>query len=514
MILGIEFGSTRIKAVLTDERGTVIASGSNEWENSLVDGVWTYGLDEVTQGLATCYADLVRNYGQPIERLDAMGVSAMMHGYLVFDGYMRQLVSFRTWRNTMTGEAAQSLTEAFNYPIPQRWSIAHLCQAMMNSEPHVRDIAFITTLAGYVHYLLTGERALGVGDASGMFPIDPATCDYDQSMIDIFESKYASGYPWRMREIFPKVLAAGQQAGTLTEEGARLLDPSGTLRPGCPLAPPEGDAGTGMVATDSVRPRTGNISAGTSIFDMVVLERPLSRPHSEIDIVTTPTGEPVAMVHCNNCTSDLNAWVGLIGEAIAEFGCEVDRDTLYGTLYRKALQGAADGAGLLAYNYYGGEPVTHIDTGRPLFVRLPGEKLKLADFMRVHLYAALATLAVGMEILEDEGVAVDSMVGAGGLYRTPVVGQRFSAAALNCPVSVMETAGEGGPWGMALLAGYMLAKLAGSGQTLADYLDEQVFAGCKVETIAPDPADAAGFRQFLARYKRGLSIEAEAGRAL
>ena len=516
--LGIEFGSTRIKAVLIGPDHQPVASGSHTWHDTLSDGVWTYSLEAVRAGLQDCYADLKadvqKQYGETLRCLGGLGVSAMMHGYLAFDRAMNQLVPFRTWRNTITGPAAAELTEAMGFNIPQRWSIAHLHQAVLNGEEHLPRLAFFTTLAGYVHWLLTGEKVLGVGDASGMFPIDSATGDYDAEKLAIYDRLIAGrGFPWTLGDILPKVLPAGAAAGTLTEAGARLLDPDGDLQPGTPLCPPEGDAGTGMTATNSVAERTGNVSAGTSIFAMIVLEKPLSRLYPEIDMVTTPTGKPVAMVHCNTCTSDLNAWVGLLRETLGLFGAEVTPDALYTKLFRIALEGAPDCGSLTAFNYYSGEPVTGTDDGVPLFTRRPDQAMTLPDFMRTQINAALATLAIGMETLtEKEQVGIDSVLGHGGLFKTPVVGQKLLAAAINTPVTVMETAGEGGAWGIALLAAYAARKAAG--ETLEDYLNKHVFAGAKASTIAPDEADVQGFAAFIARCKAALPAEIAATKAL
>ena len=510
-VLGIELGSTRIKAVLIDESCRPIASGSYDWENQLENGIWTYALDEVWKGLQGSYAalkeDVKQKYGVTLTRLGAMGISAMMHGYLVFDKDGRQLVPFRTWRNTITGQASQELTELFQFNIPQRWSIAHLYQAILNQEEHVPEISFMTTLAGYIHWQLTGEKNMGVGEASGMFPIDSATGQFDERMLDQFQELTApKGYPWKIREILPKVQTAGEQAGVLTEKGAKLLDPTGELEAGTPLCPPEGDAGTGMAATNSVRPRTGNVSAGTSVFAMIVLERGLKKVHPELDMVTTPDGSPVAMVHCNNCTSDLNAWVGLFKEFAESFGVEVDMNKLFGTLYNKALEGDPDCGGLLAYNYFSGEHITGFEEGRPMFVRTPEARFNLANFMRVHLFTALGALKTGLDILfKEEGVEADEVLGHGGLFKTKGVGQKIMAAAMDVPVTVMETAGEGGAWGIALLASYMKNK--GAEETLAAYLSDHVFAGEKGETIRPDESDVKGFDTFLARYTEGLAIE-------
>lgn len=514
-VLGIELGSTRIKAVLTGEDNVPLAAGSHEWENRLENGIWTYTLDDIWTGLRDCYQKLAQNvktqYGVTLRKIGAMGFSAMMHGYMAFDKDGELLVPFRTWRNTMTAEAAGRLTALFGYPIPQRWSIAHLYQAILNKEPHVPEVAFLTTLAGYVHWKLTGKKVLGVGEASGMFPIDTATGNYHERMLEQFDE--AAGASWRLQDILPTVLTAGEAAGVLTEEGAKLLDEEGNLEAGILLCPPEGDAGTGMVATNSVAKRTGNISAGTSVFAMVVLEKELTKAYEEIDLVTTPSGELVAMVHCNNCTSDLNAWVNLLEECLDSFGCRTNKDELYGTLYRKALEGDADCGGLLAYNYVSGEPVTGFDEGRPLFARTPDARFTLANFMRVHLFTSLGALKTGMDILlKKENVRIDRLFGHGGLYKTPVVGQRVTAAAMNAPVSVMETAGEGGAWGIALLAAYMLQKE--EGETLAGYLSRHVFAETESITIAPDSSDVAGFEAFMERYKKGLVIEKAAAESL
>ena len=510
--LGIEFGSTRIKAVLTDADHTPIASGSHEWENRLDHGIWTYTMDDIWGGLQDCYRDLKKDvkeqYGVTLTKIRAIGFSAMMHGYLAFDKAGELLVPFRTWRNTITEEAAAALTKEFSYNIPQRWSIAHLYQAMLNKEEHVKDIAFFTTLAGFIHWKLTGEKVLGVGDASGMFPIDSNTKDYDAAMLDKFDALAEPyGFDWSLRDILPKVLVAGENAGTLTAEGARILDTDGELEAGIPVCPPEGDAGTGMAATNSVAVRTGNVSAGTSVFAMIVLEKALKNVHTEIDLVTTPSGEAVAMAHCNNCTSDLNAWVNLFKEFAQNFGVEdVDMDQLYGTLYNKALEGDKDCGGLLAYNYFSGEHITGFEEGRPLFVRKPDSNFNLANFMRVHLYTALGALKTGLDILmKEEDVKVDKMLGHGGLFKTEGVGQKIMAAAVNAPVSVMKTAGEGGAWGMAILAAYMLDKA--EDETLDTYLSDKVFAGEEGTTIAPDEKDVEGFDEFIKQYQKGLALE-------
>ena len=509
--LGIEFGSTRIKAVLVTRDNVPVAAGSHEWENCLENNIWTYSLDDIWKGLQDAYAqmaaDVKEKYGITLTTIGAIGFSGMMHGYMAFDKNGELLVPFRTWRNTITEEAAEKLTKEFNYNIPQRWSIAHLYQAILNGEDHVKDVTFFTTLAGYIHWKMTGEKVLGVGEASGMFPIDVETGDFNKMMITQFDKLVEDkNYPWKLEEILPKVLVAGENAGTLIEEGCRLLDVSGNLKAGIPLCPPEGDAGTGMTATNSIAKRTGNVSAGTSIFAMIVLEKELTKVYPEIDLVTTPTGNLVGMVHCNNCTSDLNAWVNLFKEFAESFGMDVDKNELYGTLYRKALEGDADGGGLLTYNYFSGEPVTGFAEGRPLFVRTPDCKFNLANFMRANLFSAMAALKVGLDImLKEEGVQVDRIFGHGGLFKTKGVGQRFMAAAMNAPVSVMETAGEGGAWGIALLASYMLNKEAG--ETLDDYLLNKVFNGQTGEELQPDKADVGGFDTFIERYKKGFPIE-------
>ena len=510
-VLGIEFGSTRIKAVLIDENNAPIASGSHEWENQLVDNIWTYSLDAIWAGLQDAYAqmaaDVKKQYDVEVEKLAGLGFSAMMHGYMVFDENDEILVPFRTWRNSITGPASEELTKLFNFHIPQRWSIAHLYQAILNGEDHVSKIKFQTTLEGYIHWKLTGEKVLGIGEASGMFPVDMNTKDYNQTMVDQFDALIADRkLPWKLRDIFPKVLVAGENAGRLTAEGAKLLDPTGKLQAGVPVCPPEGDAGTGMVATNSVKVRTGNVSAGTSVFGMVVLEKDLSKAYDEIDIVTTPTGYPVAMAHCNNCTSDLNAWVGLFKEFAEAFGMDVDMNKLFGTLYNKALEGDAECGGLLAYNYFSGEHITGFEEGRPMFVRTPESKFNLANFMRVNLFAALSVLKTGLDILfKQEGVQADKIYGHGGLFKTKGVGQGILAAALNTPVSVMETAGEGGAWGIALLASYMVNKK--DGETLDDFLADEVFHGETGVEMQPDPKDVEGFDEYLKRYKAGLPIE-------
>ncbi|MBQ9227515.1 MAG: ATPase [Eubacterium sp.] len=503
-VLGVEFGSTRIKLVLTDEHCRPVASGGFTWENRLENGVWTYHTEEIWAGLRAAYNDLCASLGTRIKTLSAIGFSAMMHGYLAFDKDGKMLVPFRTWRNTITGEAAAALTELFGFNIPQRWSIAHLYQAMLNGEPHVKDIAFLTTLAGYVHWQLTGEKVLGIGDASGMFPIDSTVNQYDEAMLDKFESlEPAKAVPWRLRELLPRVLLAGEAAGVLTERGAGLLDETGTLQPGIPLCPPEGDAGTGMTATNAVTVRTGNVSAGTSIFAMVVLEQALRKVYEEIDMVTTPTGKPVAMVHCNNCCTDLDYWVKLMAELAGRAGSTLTVPQLYDLLYNAALEGDADCGGVVNINYFSGEPVSHTADGRPLLVRTQGSRFTLPNFFRAQIYSTMATLKLGMKILEAEGVKIDQLTGHGGLFKTPVVGQRLMAGALNAPVSVMQTAGEGGAWGAAVLAAY---RAYGNGESLERYL-ETVFADYESTTLAPEPADVEGFEQYMARYEKALKAE-------
>lgn len=515
-ILGIELGSTRIKAVLIDQDNQPIAQGSHSWENQLVDGLWTYSIEAIWNGLQDCYADLRANvkkqYDTEIETLAAIGVSAMMHGYMPFNEKGEILVPFRTWRNTNTGKAAATLSELFVYNIPLRWSISHLYQAILNDEPHVKDITFLTTLAGYVHWQLTGEKVLGIGDASGMLPIDPVTKNYSAEMISKFDNLVApKGYSWKLADILPKVLPAGENAGQLTAEGAKKLDASGRLKAGVPVCPPEGDAGTGMVATNAVKQRTGNVSAGTSSFSMIVLEKDLSKPYEMIDMVTTPDGSLVAMVHCNNCTSDLNAWVSLFKEYQELLGIPVDMDELYGKLYNNALTGDADCGGLISYNYISGEPVTGLAEGKPLFVRSANDKFNLANFMRAHLYGAVGVLKIGNDILfKEENIKVDRITGHGGLFRTKGVGQRILAAAINSPISVMETAGEGGAWGIALLGSYLVNNK--ENQNLADFLESHVFAGDAGVEIAPTPEDVEGFNAYIEQYKAGLPIEEAAAK--
>lgn len=516
--LGIELGSTRIKAVLMDEEYTVIATGKHDWENRYVDSIWTYTLEDIWEGIRGSYGDLAeevnRMYGVNITTIGAIGFSAMMHGYMAFNKSGDILVPFRTWRNTITGPASDKLTDVFKFNIPQRWSIAHLYQAILNKEDHVSEIDYLITLEGYVHWKLTGEKVLGIGDASGMFPVDSKTKGFNEHMLKQFDELVESeGLPWKLGDILPKVLVAGEAAGKLTKEGASLLDPTGNLQAGIPLCPPEGDAGTGMVATNSVAVRTCNVSAGTSVFAMVVMEQELKRVHQELDIVMTPAGDPIAMVHSNNCTSDLNAWVTLFGEFAEAMDMKVDITKLYSVLYNKALEGDADCGGLLSYGYYSGEHITHFEEGRPLFVRKPDAKFNLANFMRVHLFTALGALKTGLDILfKEEDVKVDRVLGHGGLFKTEGVGQKILAAAMNTSVSVMETAGEGGAWGIALLADYMLNKT--EDEPLDSYLAKRVFANMIGSSMEPDRKDVEGFEEFMKLYSAGLPIERAAIEAL
>lgn len=510
-VLGIEFGSTRIKAVLIGEDHMPIASGSHDWENQYENGIWTYSIENIWAGLQDSYRKLSQevfeNFNTPLHIIRAIGFSGMMHGYLPFDKDENLLVPFRTWRNTLTEQASKELTEVFGFNIPQRWSIAHLYQAVLNKEPHVKDIRYLSTLAGYVHWKLTERKVLGIGEASGVFPIDSKTGNYDAQRIELFNNRIkGEGFPWKLEDILPDVLSAGDAAGVLTEEGARLLDPTGQLQAGIPLCPPEGDAGTGMVATNSVAGRTGNVSAGTSVFAMIVLEKGLSKVYPEIDMVTTPTGKPVAMVHCNNCTTDLNAWIGLFREFTSVLGVEIDQSKLFEMLFQKALEGDADCGELLSYNYFSGEHITHFEEGRPLFVRTPESRFTLANFMRMHLFSALGALKIGLDILfEQEHVKIDQVLGHGGFFKTKGVGQKIMAAAMNVPVSVMETAGEGGAWGIALLASYLVHH--DKNESLEAYLANKVFAGKTGATLTPDPRDVAGYAAFMERYKKGLVIE-------
>ncbi len=509
-VLGIELGSTRIKAVLIDRNHQPVASGSHEWENRLENGIWTYSMQDITEGIQACYRDLKRDvreqYGLTLTETGAIGISAMMHGYLPLDEQGNPLTEFRTWRNTMTGEAAEKLTSLFGFNIPQRWSIAHLYQAILNGEKHLPRLHHITTLAGFLHEKLTGQTVLGIGEASGVFPVDSEQLNYDAAMLDKFDALTGDrGYGWKVRDVLPPILPAGLEAGRLTEKGAEFLDPDGDLKAGIPFAPPEGDAGTGMAATNSVAPRTGNVSAGTSDFAMIVVEH-MPRVHREIDMVTTPAGRPVAMVHCNNCTSDINAWAGLFAEFAEAIGIPMKKRQLYPLLFEKALQGDPDCGGLLSYNYLSGEGVTDFNEGRPVFARRPDAQLNLANFMRTHLLSALATLKIGLDILTgEENVPIERIYGHGGYFKTPVIGQRMLSAAIGAPVSVMKTAGEGGPYGMALLCAYMLWK--DDGQSLEDYLQYRVFADAESSTVMAEEKDIKGFNDFLKQYKRALPLE-------
>ena len=509
--LGIEFGSTRIKAVLIDDTYTTIAAGDYGWASHLEDGLWSYSQEEIWTGLQTAYAALAEDaenaYGEKLTRVGRIGFSAMMHGYLAFGKDGELLVPFRTWQNTNTSEAHEKLSELFQYNIPERWSIAHLYQAVLNNEEHIGKVDFFTTLAGYVHWKLTGKKVLGVGDASGMFPIDPTTHTYETEFIEKFNAiPEVAAQPWKLADLLPEPLVAGTPAGTLTEEGAKLLDPTGTLQPGITFAPPEGDAGTGMVATNSVRVRTGNVSAGTSIFAMVVLERKLERLHPEVDLVTTPAGDLAGMSHANNFTSDLNAWVGLFGQFAAAIGTPVDAGTLYGTLFRAAIADDVDSncGGLINYPFRSGEFLAGLPEGRPLFARGPEARMSLGNFMRAQLFSAFSPVKIGMDVMtKDEGVAVDSLVGHGGIFTTPKVAQKILAAAFDTPIKVMSTAAEGGAWGMAVLADYLWH----ADQPLDEFLDARVFADAASTTENPDENDVAGFEEFFDRFRKGLPIE-------
>lgn len=509
--LGIEFGSTRIKAVLINSDKEPIASGAFDWENSLVDGIWTYSLEEIHTGISTAFMnmkeDVQKNYGVKLTKLAAMGISAMMHGYLAFDKNENILVPFRTWRNTITGEASQKLTELFNYPIPERWSIAHLYQAILNNEKHVPNITFFTTLSGYAHWMLTGEKVLGVGDASGMFPIDEQTGDFNKNFIAQFDALIAEKkLPWKLADLFPKVLPAGAKAGTLTKEGAAWLDPEGTLEAGILMAPPEGDAGTGMAATNAVAPRTGNVSAGTSVFAMVVLEKALSKAYpGVIDIVTTPDGKPTAMAHVNTCTAEYNKWIGIIADAAKLLGADFDTGKLYDTILGCAKEGDKDCGGVYSLNYISGESVTGFSEGRPMVVRTQNCNFTLQNFIRSQIYSAVATLRLGMDVLfDEEKVQIDSLTGHGGFFKTEGVGLETMAAAMHTPISAMSTAGEGGPWGMALLAAYTADS---KNKNLGDWLNDEVFASAQIKTVAPDAKDAEGFNKWLVGFKQTLKAE-------
>lgn len=510
-IVGIEFGSTRIKAVLIDETNAPVAQGSHTWENSLVDGIWTYSQEEIIAGLQSAYSDLKsdvqKKFGVALKKIKALGISAMMHGYLAFDKNGTLLVPFRTWRNTITGEASEKLSSLFGYPIPERWSISHLYQAILNNESHVKDVSFFTTLAGFIHWKLTGQKVLGIGDASGMFPIDTATKNYNKNFIEKFDNLVADKkFAWKLEDLLPKVLLAGEDAGTLTADGAKLLDPTGELEAGAKLAPPEGDAGTGMIATNSVAKRTGNVSAGTSVFAMVVLEKDLSKAYNGlIDLVTTPDGALVAMAHANNCMGEFDHWVNLFDEVLKATGCNVDKGKLYGTLLKAALEGDKDCGGLLPFNYLSGESITGLTEGRPLFVRTQHANFTMPNFIRAQLFTALGALRTGMDILFDkENVKIDSLTGHGGFFKTAETGLTVMSAALHTPVSALETAGEGGPWGMAVLASYLVN---GGGKTLDAWLSENVFATSKKTTVVPKQDDVEGFNKFFERYTKGLAIE-------
>ena len=522
-VLGIELGSTRIKAVLIDQDNKPIAQGSHEWENQLVDGLWTYSTEAIWYGLEDAYADLrkfvKKEYDCEIEILASIGISAMMHGYMAFgptgtashgapaSEAEKILVPFRTWRNTNTGKAAAELSKLFNYNIPLRWSISHLYEAILDNEEHVSDITYLTTLAGYIHWRLTGEKVLGIGDASGMIPVDPETKNYNAEMVKKFNELVApKGFSWKLEDILPQCVCAGQKAGFLTPHGAQRLDISGHLKPGIPFCPPEGDAGTGMVATNAVKVRTGNVSAGTSSFSMIVLEKDLSKPNEMIDMVTTPDGNLVAMVHCNNCTSDINAWVKLFKEYQQLLGLPVDMNEIYAKLYNHALTGDKDCGGILAYNFISGEPVAGLQEGRPLLVRSANDRFNLANLMRANLFGTVAVLKLGNDVLfKEENVQVDRITGHGGLFKTPVVGQKILAAALNSPISVMETAGEGGAWGIALLANYCVNNP--DNLNLADYLENVVFAGNTGVEVAPDPEDVAGFNKYIETFKACIPVD-------
>lgn len=509
--LGIEFGSTRIKATLINNDFETISTSSYDWENKLINGYWTYNLDEMIVGLQKVYSNIKHqvksNYGININKIGAIGCSAMMQGYIVLDATGKLLVPFRTWRNTTTAQASSVLTKKFKYKVPQRWSISHLYQAILNDEEHVAKIDFITTLSGYIHWQLTGKRILGIGDASGMFPIDESKNQFNENMLSQFSELISNKeYPWKIKDILPSVYRAGKQAGILTKNGALLIDPTGDLQEGIPLCPPEGDAGTGMVATNSVRKNTGNISVGTSIFAMIVLGKDLSKVYPEIDIVTTPDGSPVAMVLANNCSSDINAWLNLFREFYEAMGHKPNINELFNVLFNKALEADSDGGGLLSYGYYSGENITGFEKGRPLFIRSPKSQFNLANFMRTHLFTAFAALRLGLDILTKKELAtINNIMAHGGLFKTPLVGQKICAAALNVPVSVMSTASEGGSWGIAILASYMLNKE--SAESLPDFLSKKVFNNTKGQEVYPDSKDVDGFNIFLKRYTNGLTIE-------
>jgi len=515
-VLGIELGSTRIKAVLIDENHLPIASGSHGWENDLENGVWTYRLEDALAGVRACYASLLQDvrakFGCAITRLAGIGISGMMHGYLVFDRDGNQLAPFRTWRNTITGPAAAELSKLFAFNIPQRWSIAHLYQAILNGEEHVKDIALLTTLAGYIHKTLTGVSAVGINEASGMFPFDSEARDYDADRMARFDAHIAHlGFPWKLRQLLPTVKDAGEQAGLLTAEGAALLDETGTLEAGIPLCPPEGDGGTGMIATGAFLPRTGSISAGTSAFSLQVLDAPMKNYYPEIDVFNSPTGRPVAMAHTNTCTTEIDAWVHLIADTARTMGWETDMNTLYTKLFHTALEGEPDCGGMVSYNYFAGEHLTGTEVGRPMLLRLPESRLTVANLMRAQLYGAIATLHYGMEILvREEHVHSDKLLGHGGYFKTAGVGQQILADALNQPITALETAGEGGPWGMALLAAFMARKA--DGESMEDYLMDKVFSKAKSSVIMPSEAGVAGFKTYMQRWKAALPAEIAAAK--
>lgn len=509
-VIGIELGSTRIKAVMIDKNHEILAQGDFTWENSLINNIWTYSLDEVKTGLQSCFSALKKDvkdkYNITLTTTGALGISAMMHGYLPFDKNDKQISEFKTWRNTITGEAADKLTKLFNFNIPQRWSIAHLYQVILNKEDHLKDLSYITTLSGYVHYLLTGNKVMGIGEASGMFPIDSKSLNYDEDMLKKFnELEEVKAYNFDLNNLLPKVLVAGEDAGTLTKQGALFLDPSGEFEEGIKVVPCEGDAGTGMVATNSVRAGIGNVSAGTSDFAMVVVDE-LPKVHREIDMVTTPSGKPVAMVHCNNCTSDINAWANIVKESLEAFGYSVDTSTLFTTLFNKALEADKDAGGMISFNYYSGEGVTNFDEGRIIQLRKADNSFNLANLMRNNLMSALATLKIGLDILtNEEGVKIDKLYGHGGYFKTPTVGQTILSAACNSPVSIMKTAGEGGPYGMALLCAYSMWK--DDNESLEDYLDNKVFKNCESITLTATKEDVEGFNKYLDAYKKALEVQ-------
>lgn len=506
--LGLELGSTRIKAVLIDDNFKIVAQGDYAWENKLVNGYWTYDLNDIHTGVKTCFKNLLSNYKKAyhhdLNKIDAMGISGMMHGYLAFDKNDNLLTPFRTWRNTTTSEASKQLTKLFKFNIPQRWSIAHLYQAILNKEKHVNQIAYITTLAGYIHYRLTNKHEVGIGEASGIFPIDSKTLTYDQKMVNQFNNLIKGKVKWKLLDVLPKVKVAGEVSETITKDGMKFL---GTNLKSIKLCPCEGDAGTGMVATNSIRVNTGNVSAGTSDFAMIVTNKKLG-VHEEIDMVTTPTGSPVAMVHCNNCTSDINAWINLFSEVLKLNGTKVDQGKLFTKLFNESLKGDKDAGGLTSFNYYSGEGVTKLNKGKPLLIREPDAKFNLANFMKMNILSSLATLKIGLDILtKKEKVKINNIYGHGGLFKTPKVAQEILSAAINAPVSVLSSAGEGGPYGMAILASYLINK--GKKESLEDYLAKKVFKNVKVVTIKAKATDVAGFNKYLARYQKYLAVEKE-----